>query len=84
MIIIRPHEPADADTFYEHQADPVASEMAKFPSRDLESHRAHWERRVFGDPNTLEEVPPSVGPEDLLPLNPFSHSSILRQQEAMT
>jgi RimJ/RimL family protein N-acetyltransferase len=53
VITLRPHEPADVDIFYEHQADPVASDMAKFPSRDLEAHRKHWETRVFGDPQVI-------------------------------
>jgi hypothetical protein len=37
----------------------------------------------MNEPKTLELVPPSVEPEDLLPLNPFSSSSIQRQQGAI-
>jgi hypothetical protein len=35
------------------------------------------------DPKTLLDVPPSVAFEPLVPLNPFSTSSIQRQQGAM-
>ena len=48
-----------------------------------------YRRRFFSciqlknEPNTLAEVPPSVALELLVPLNPFSTSSIHRQQGAM-
>jgi len=35
-------------------------------------------------PNTLDEVPPSVAPEDLLPLKAFSNSSIQASAVWMT
>ena len=44
MISLRPVEEADVDAFYEHQADPEASAMAMFPSRDRASHFEHWHR----------------------------------------
>jgi RimJ/RimL family protein N-acetyltransferase len=44
MISIRPVEPTDVDIFYEHQADPVAADMAKFPSRDRATYTEHFER----------------------------------------
>jgi RimJ/RimL family protein N-acetyltransferase len=34
----------DLATFYEHQADPIANEMAAFPPRDREAFLAHWGR----------------------------------------
>jgi RimJ/RimL family protein N-acetyltransferase len=42
-------EAADIEAFLEHQADPVASAMAAFPSRDRAAHEAHWQR-VLSDP----------------------------------
>jgi RimJ/RimL family protein N-acetyltransferase len=33
---------ADVRIFYEHQADPAASAMAAFPSREYDAHIAHW------------------------------------------
>lgn len=53
MITLRPHEAADVEVFYEHQADPVATDMAKFPARDLDAHREHWSKKVFGDPQVI-------------------------------
>ncbi|MBE0683746.1 MAG: GNAT family N-acetyltransferase [Anaerolineales bacterium] len=32
----------DLPVFFEHQLDPVATEMAAFPSRDREAFMAHW------------------------------------------
>lgn len=42
----------DVDTFFEHQADPVASAMAAFPSRDLDAHREHWSK-LLADPSKI-------------------------------
>ena len=33
---------ADVETFYDHQRDPAAVEMAAFPARDKDPHRQHW------------------------------------------
>jgi RimJ/RimL family protein N-acetyltransferase len=44
MITLRPVEPADVDVLYEHEADPIAADMAKFPSRDRATYAAHFER----------------------------------------
>ena len=46
-VSLRLVESADIDIFYEHQADPGASAMAAFPSRDLETHRKHWTTRIL-------------------------------------
>jgi RimJ/RimL family protein N-acetyltransferase len=43
-VVLRDVEPADLPAFFEHQADPVASAMAAFPSREREAFMAHWER----------------------------------------
>ena len=41
-IRLRPIEDADVSIFYDHQADPVAAEMAAFPTRDLATFVARW------------------------------------------
>jgi RimJ/RimL family protein N-acetyltransferase len=43
-VRLRDVEPADLPVLFEHQADPVASAMAAFPSREREAFMAHWER----------------------------------------
>jgi RimJ/RimL family protein N-acetyltransferase len=42
----------DVAVFYEHQADPVAGELAAVPARDREEHRAHW-ARIRADPDVV-------------------------------
>ena len=39
---------ADIELFFEHQLDPVAGQMAAFPSRDHETHLVHW-RKILAD-----------------------------------
>jgi len=46
-VSLRPVVLADIDIFYEHQADPGASAMAAFPSRDRETHQKHWTTRIL-------------------------------------
>jgi RimJ/RimL family protein N-acetyltransferase len=40
-ISIRPVRDSDLETLFENQLDPVAAEMAAFPSRDREAYFAH-------------------------------------------
>ena len=49
-IALRAVEQADVEVFYEHQADPVASQMAAFPARDRAAHFEHWTNRVLVNP----------------------------------
>ena len=42
--LLRPVVDADLDAFYEQQADPEASAMAVFPSRDRAAFDEHWRR----------------------------------------
>ena len=42
VVRLRPVEDRDIDVFFEHQADPLAIEMAAFPARDRERFEAHW------------------------------------------
>ena len=43
-VELREVEAADLPVLFEHQADPVASEMAAFPSREREEFMEHWQR----------------------------------------
>jgi RimJ/RimL family protein N-acetyltransferase len=56
VITLRPVESADIDIFYEHQADPVASEMAATTARDEVSHRQFWETRILVNPNNISRT----------------------------
>jgi RimJ/RimL family protein N-acetyltransferase len=56
VISLRPVERADLDVFYEHQADPVANEMAAFPARDRATYIEHWTKRVFADPVNISRT----------------------------
>jgi RimJ/RimL family protein N-acetyltransferase len=41
-VRLRAVEDQDLDVFFDHQADPKATEMAAFPARDREQFAAHW------------------------------------------
>ena len=51
-IALREVTPVDLPALYEHQADPVASAMAGFPSRDREAFEAP-QARIAADPDTV-------------------------------
>ena len=51
-VTLRETIEADLPTLYEHQADPEASAMAAFPSRDLPTFLAH-QAKIRDDPSTL-------------------------------
>lgn len=40
---------SDLPIFFEHQLDPVATQMAAFPARDREAFMAHWGRILRDD-----------------------------------
>lgn len=42
----------DLEIFFAHQADPVAFEMADFPSREREAFMAHW-HKILRDPDSV-------------------------------
>ena len=42
----------DLPVFFEHQRDPQAVQMADFPSRDLPTFMAHWEK-ILADPDSI-------------------------------
>ena len=41
-VRLRTVEDQDLDVFFDHQADPEATEMAAFPARDKDQFAAHW------------------------------------------
>ncbi len=41
-VRLRTVEDQDIDVFFDHQADPEASEMAAFPARDKDQFAGHW------------------------------------------
>ncbi|GAA4464248.1 GNAT family N-acetyltransferase [Phytohabitans houttuyneae] len=41
-VRLRTVEDLDLDVFFDHQADPKATEMAAFPARDADKFAAHW------------------------------------------
>ncbi len=43
---------SDLEIFFEHQADPVAFEMANFPSRAREAFMTHW-HKILLDPTSV-------------------------------
>jgi L-fuculose-phosphate aldolase len=48
-VRLREVRPADLPVLFEHQADPEASRMAAFPSRDREAFFSHW-AGILADP----------------------------------
>ncbi|MDO9457706.1 GNAT family N-acetyltransferase [Nocardioides sp.] len=44
VVRLRTIEDGDVDVFFDHQADPLAVEMAAFPARDRDRVVAHWAR----------------------------------------
>ena len=56
QVAVRPVQDADVEVFYEQQADPVASQMAAFPSRDRAAHFDHWINRVLVNRDYIRTV----------------------------
>lgn len=46
----------DLPIFFEHQLDPVATEMAAFPSRDWEAFMAHWAKIMADEKVVLKTI----------------------------
>jgi len=44
LVQLREVIESDLPIFFEHQADPEATRMAAFPSRDRDAFMAHWEK----------------------------------------
>ncbi len=54
-ITLRPVTKSDLPIFYEQQCDPIAAEMASFPSRDHEPFMAHWEK-IMSDESCIQRA----------------------------
>ena len=52
-ITLRPCIDADLPSFYQHQCDAKACEMAAFPSRELDAFMTHWRQNVLPNPQGL-------------------------------
>lgn len=50
LITLRAVTPEDLPIFFEHQADPVAAQLAAFPSRNREAFLHHWTTNILGNP----------------------------------
>ena len=48
-VRLRAVEDRDLDAFFDHQADPEATEMAAFPARGKDQFAAHWARTRADD-----------------------------------
>jgi len=49
---LRPVDPTDLPTLFEHQADPIAARSAAFPSRDRAAFGAHW-KKILADEDVI-------------------------------
>jgi RimJ/RimL family protein N-acetyltransferase len=54
-VTLRDTTPDDVPILFEHQRDPVAAEMAAFPSRDWDAY-LEWHARIRADPSALRRT----------------------------
>ena len=47
---------SDLPILFEHQADPIANEMAAFPARDRDAFLAHWAKILVDESNITKTV----------------------------
>ena len=47
---------SDLPILFEHQADPVANEMAAFPARDRDAFMAHWAKILLDEFNITKTI----------------------------
>lgn len=52
-VSLRSVETDDLPIFFLQQLDPVAAQLAAFPSRDREAFFAHWTTRILGNPDAV-------------------------------
>ncbi|HLC34600.1 MAG TPA: GNAT family N-acetyltransferase [Anaerolineales bacterium] len=55
-VHLRAVSEADLPAFFEHQHDPLASQLADFPSRDWDSFSAHWAKILTDDQCVIRTV----------------------------
>jgi RimJ/RimL family protein N-acetyltransferase len=51
-LFLRPVEPGDLDTLFEHQRDPQSNRMAAVPARERPAFDAHW-ARILADESVI-------------------------------
>jgi RimJ/RimL family protein N-acetyltransferase len=54
-VILRGVLESDLSIFFEQQLDPVATEMAAFPSRERDAFMAHW-AKILADPSNITKT----------------------------
>jgi [ribosomal protein S5]-alanine N-acetyltransferase len=52
-VTLRHVAEADLPLLFEHQNDPVACDVAKFPSRSHDAFMSHWHEKVLGNPTGI-------------------------------
>lgn len=52
-VSLRLVESGDLPILFAHQMDPVAAQLAAFPSRDREAFFAHWTKNILGNPAAI-------------------------------
>jgi RimJ/RimL family protein N-acetyltransferase len=55
-VVLRDVTEADLPIFYEHQLDPIATQMAAFPARDRDAFIAHWRKILRDAPVTTKTI----------------------------
>jgi len=55
QVLLRDVRENDLPVFFEHQLDPVATQMAAFPARDREPFMAHW-AKILGDNTVIKQT----------------------------
>lgn len=55
-VVLRDLTEDDIEVLYAHQADPEASAMAAFPSRDRQAFEAHVRERVLGNESAVKKA----------------------------
>ena len=55
-VRLRIVEDGDIDSFYDHQADPEAVEMAAFPARERAQLEAHWAKVRANETNVVRTI----------------------------
>jgi RimJ/RimL family protein N-acetyltransferase len=55
-ILLREVIDSDLPIFYQNQADPIAYQMAAYPSKDWESFLAHWKNILADETNRFQTI----------------------------
>lgn len=56
VVSLREVIESDLPILFEHQADPIANEMAAFPARDRDAFLAHWAKILVDESNITKTV----------------------------